>query len=101
MVRPERLRLSANGQGGPGALATTVDSVVFQGPVVRCGLRAADGTLLVAHVGPDQAVPALAPGQRLWVWWDADAACLLPPVDQPSELDVDTRSTTERATVNL
>jgi spermidine/putrescine transport system ATP-binding protein len=79
MVRPERLRLDA--AVVPGALAAAVESVAFQGPVLRCGLRARDGTELVARLGPEQAVPELRPGQELQIGWDAGAARLLPPAD--------------------
>ncbi|HMA40051.1 MAG TPA: ABC transporter ATP-binding protein [Gemmatimonadales bacterium] len=77
MVRPERLRLDA-AAATHGTLAV-VQSIAFQGPVMRCDLRARDGTELVARVGPEQAVPDLRPGQELRVSWDVDAARLLPP----------------------
>jgi spermidine/putrescine transport system ATP-binding protein len=101
MVRPERLRVSATGGGSGGtvALPTTVQYVVFQGPVVRCDLRAADGTVIVVHVGPDDNMPDVRPGQTLWVNWDVDAARLLPPTDlKQHDIDVDDRSTIEHAT---
>jgi len=79
MVRPERLRLDA-AAAARGMLAAVVGSVAFQGPVMRCDLRARDGTALVARLGPEQAVPGLRPGQELRVSWDVDAARLLPPV---------------------
>jgi spermidine/putrescine transport system ATP-binding protein len=102
MVRPERLRLSAAAGPGKSALPTTVQHVVFQGPVVRCGLRAADGTQLVAHVGPEDALPAVQPGQTLYVSWEADAARLLPPGEAKAEgIEIDDRSTLERATPKL
>ena len=103
MVRPERLRLaeaSATDKGVPCA----VEHAVFQGPVVRCTLRAADGTLIVAHVGPEQPLPPLHPGLGLRVDWDFEAARLLPPSDgaavEPSVDDEpDLRHTIERATM--
>jgi len=77
MVRPERVRV---GPGPvPGAFPATVVEVVFQGPVVHCGLRAGDGTELVAHLGPAAAAAALVPGQQVFVDWDPDAPRLLPP----------------------
>jgi spermidine/putrescine transport system ATP-binding protein len=82
MVRPERLRLSAAGPADGAGMPVTVEHAVFQGPVVRCTLRGTEGTELVAHVGPEQSLPALAPGLALWVEWDRDAARLLPPADQ-------------------
>jgi spermidine/putrescine transport system ATP-binding protein len=57
---------------------------------VRCTLRAAEGTEIVAHVGPEQSLPTLRPGLGLWVDWDTDAARLLPPaagVGAPVNLD--------------
>ena len=77
MVRPERVRVTLD--QGSGKLPATVLEVVFQGPVVHCGLRAGDGTELVAHLGPAAATAALAPGQQVFVDWDADAPRLLPP----------------------
>ena len=51
MVRPERLRLAEATPAASG-VPVTVEHAVFQGPVVRCTLVAADGTEIVAHVGP-------------------------------------------------
>jgi spermidine/putrescine transport system ATP-binding protein len=102
MVRPERLRLTSNGHAERGALPTTVQSVVFQGPVVRCALRCADGTTIVAHVGPEHELPDVRPGQTIYVSWDADAARLLPPGDaKPGEIDIDDRDTFERSLPTL
>jgi len=96
MVRPERLRLTASAPAG-GGVPVTVEHAVFQGPVVRCTMRAADGTRIVAHVGPEQALPALDEGLRLWVSWDQDAARLLPPASGAPEEEPDMRYTIERA----
>ncbi len=102
MVRPERLRLAEAGSSERG-VPVAVEHAVFQGPVVRCTLRAADGTLIVAHVGPEQALPPLQPGLGLRVDWDYDAARLLPPTDGSAEPSVedepDLRHTVERASV--
>ena len=79
MVRPERVRVAATpGPTGEGLPATVVD-IVFQGPVVQCALRAADGTELIAHLGPAAPTAGLAPGQQVFVDWDRDAPRLLPP----------------------
>ena len=78
VVRPERLRVTAGPSSNGACLAATVHDVVFQGPVVRCLLRASDGTELVAHLGPEYAGGALHPGQTIWLNWDDDAARLLP-----------------------
>ncbi len=102
MVRPERLRLSEAAAAGSGTgVPVTVEHAVFQGPVVRCTLRALDGTLIVAHVGPEQPLPPLQPGLGLRVEWDYDAARLLPPPDGApvEEEEEDMRHTVERASV--
>jgi spermidine/putrescine transport system ATP-binding protein len=100
MVRPERLRLAEAGASDVG-VPVCVEHAVFQGPVVRCTLRAADGTQIVAHVGPEQPLPPLQPGLGLRVDWDYDAARLLPAADGSAaavpEADVDLRHTVERA----
>jgi len=75
-VRPERVRIAVAQR--PGALPATVVEVVFQGPIVHCALRAADGTDLVAHLGPAAATPTLVPGQQVFIDWDLDAPRLLP-----------------------
>jgi spermidine/putrescine transport system ATP-binding protein len=101
MVRPERLKLSeGGGTPGTGGVPCTVEHAVFQGPVVRCTLRAADGTQIVAHVGPEHPLPPLTPGLGLQVNWDYEAARLLPPTDgAPEPDDEDLRHTVERASM--
>ena len=78
MVRPERLHVSPT---EPTSLASAVEATVvdltFQGPVVRTALRTDGGADLVAHVGPEDDLAMLRPGDRLWAAWDLDAACLL------------------------
>jgi spermidine/putrescine transport system ATP-binding protein len=103
MVRPERLRLTEAAPTDGSGVPVTVEHAVFQGPVVRCTLRAADQTEIVAHVGPEQSLPTLRPGLGLWVGWDTGAARLLPPADSaaitPVSLDdlVTPQHTIERA----
>ena len=84
-------------------MPVTVEHAVFQGPVVRCTLRAPDGTQIVAHVGPEQPLPPLQPGLGLRVDWDYEAARLLPPTEGPTEAaadeEPDLRHTVERATM--
>jgi spermidine/putrescine transport system ATP-binding protein len=80
MVRPERLRLD-DAAVARGALSAVVQSVAFQGPVMRCRLLGRDGTEFVARVGPEQAAFDLRPGQELRVGWEPDAARLLPPAE--------------------
>ncbi len=96
MVRPERVRVAADAGSAPaGAVRLTVTSLVFQGPVVRLAGDATDGTELVAHIGPDQELPMLRPGDEVWASWDAPAAVVLPgrpdeaPPTDPDELEAD------------
>jgi spermidine/putrescine transport system ATP-binding protein len=77
MVRPERVKVGTQ-DPGPGAVEVTIDHLVFQGPVIRIAARAADGSTLVAHVGPDTDLPMLRPGDAVWFGWDREAALLLP-----------------------
>jgi spermidine/putrescine transport system ATP-binding protein len=79
MVRPERVRvlLDAPTNGHVG-VRCTVSDLVFQGPVVRVALAAADGSPLVAHVGADDQLPFLRPGDHVWAGWEPAAARLLP-----------------------
>ncbi len=97
MVRPERLLLSESAPAGGTGLPVIVEHAVFQGPVVRTILRAVDGTEIVAHVGPEQALPTLRPGVGLWVSWELGAARLLPPSDEVAVTDMDLRHTYELA----
>ena len=53
--------------------------LVFQGPLVRFELAAPDGSALVAHVGPDEELPLLRPGDAVRVVWDADGGTPAPP----------------------
>ncbi|MDQ3136814.1 MAG: TOBE domain-containing protein, partial [Gemmatimonadota bacterium] len=103
MVRPERLRLTSQAPADGRGVPVTVEHAVFQGPVVRCTLRAADGTGIVAHVGPEQSLPPLEPGLPLWIGWDLDAGRLLPPdrvgADAQPFVEADLRHTMERASM--
>ncbi|MGH7703714.1 MAG: ABC transporter ATP-binding protein [Gemmatimonadales bacterium] len=99
MVRPERLHLSATAPAGGDALQTVVQHAVFQGPVVRCALRTADGAEIVAHAGPGEGLGPVRAGQTLWVRWETDACRLLTPAKQPVEptTEMDMKTTIERA----
>ena len=83
MVRPERFHVSVK-EPDPArpAVPAAVADLTFQGPVVRAELRAPDGTLVVAHLGPEVELPMLRPGDDVWVTWDDGAARLLPGVDR-------------------
>jgi spermidine/putrescine transport system ATP-binding protein len=79
MVRPERVRvLMAAPANGFVGLPCTVSDLVFQGPVVRVALATAAGEEVVAHVGADEQLPLLRPGDKVWASWERDAARLLP-----------------------
>ena len=103
MVRPERLRLTETAPVDGSGVPVTVEHAVFQGPVIRCTLRAADRTEIVAHVGPEQSLPDLRPGLGLWVGWDTNAARLLPPALGVAPTSLDDvplpQDTVERATM--
>ncbi len=82
MVRPERIHVQmAEPTGDAPRVRTTVADLTFQGPLVRAQLACADGTLVVAHVGPDDDLPMLRPNDVVWLTWEADAARLLPGLD--------------------
>lgn len=79
MVRPERVRIATEA-AGDGAVRLTVSDLVFQGPVVRLAGAAPDGTEVVAHIGADQQLPLLRPGDEVWATWEPAAASVLPGV---------------------
>ncbi|KAA0235396.1 MAG: Spermidine/putrescine import ATP-binding protein PotA [Acidimicrobiales bacterium] len=87
MVRPERVRVSATDpRPAPGVNATVTD-LVFQGPVIRLALAAADGSEIVAHVGSDHDLPFLRPGDEVTASWDTGAGRVLP--GRPPAMDAD------------
>jgi hypothetical protein len=51
--------------------------LVFQGPVVRFDLRTPDGSPIVAHVGPEDDLPLLRPGDKVSVCWEPESARFL------------------------
>jgi spermidine/putrescine transport system ATP-binding protein len=97
MIRPERVRVMMHEpRNGHVGLPCTVRDLVFQGAVVRVSLVAADGSETVAHVGADQQLPLLRPGDRVWAGWEREAARLLPigRVVTAEDLDLATREVT-------
>jgi spermidine/putrescine transport system ATP-binding protein len=72
-------------------LRLSVANLVFQGPIIRAALRAADGTEIIGQIGPEDDLPMLRPGAEVWATWDADTARLLPAYDkkftEQSEVD--------------
>ena len=63
--------------GGDAGFEAKVVDLVFQGPLVRVELLTPDGSTLVAHVGPDEELPLLRPGDMVKVVWDTDGGRLL------------------------
>ena len=90
MVRPERVRVSMEQPSGDNAivLARVVD-LTFQGPVLRLSLVAADGSPIIAHVGSEQDLPLLRPGDEVYVSWSPDASLVLPAADIPTTRDLE------------
>ena len=90
MVRPERVRVTMEPPTGDmaGVLARVVD-LTFQGPVLRLSLVAADDSLILAHVGTEQELPLLRPGDEVYVSWSPDAALVLPAADTPTTRDLE------------
>ena len=85
MVRPERVRVSVEPPSGD--VATVTGKVVdlhFQGPVLRLSVVAADGSSIVAHVGPEHDLPLLRPGDDVHVAWWPDGSLVLPAADIPT-----------------
>jgi spermidine/putrescine transport system ATP-binding protein len=85
MIRPERLVPSfAPVDGVPGgSIPTTVTSLVFQGPVVRCEVQTHMGSALVAHLGPEDDPARLSVGSRVDMTWAYEGAYLVPEAIDP------------------
>ena len=67
----------------------TVKDLTFQGPVLRVSLAAPDDSTIIAHVGPEQDLPMLRPGDRVHVGWSPDASRVLPAADIPTTEDLE------------
>ncbi len=90
MVRPERIRVSMDAPSGDVAtVPATVTDLTFQGPVVRLSLAASDDSAIIAHVGPEQELPLLRPGDQVHVSWAPDASLVLPAADIPTTEDLE------------
>jgi spermidine/putrescine transport system ATP-binding protein len=90
MVRPERVRVSVDQPSGDVvSVRGTVTDLTFQGPVVRLSLAAPDGSPVVAHVGPEQQLPLLRPGDQVYVCWLPEASLVLPAADIPTTEDLE------------
>ena len=84
MVRPERVRVSVDEPTGLGSVQATVVDLTFQGPVLRLSLAALDGSPIIAHVGPEQDLPLLRPGDPVHAGWSPEASLVLPAADIPT-----------------
>lgn len=90
MVRPERVRVSMDSPTGDvAAVRATVTDLTFQGPVVRLSLAAPDESTVIAHVGPEQDLPMLRPGDEVYVGWSPDASLVLPGAGTPTTEDLE------------
>ena len=90
MIRPERVRVSMDAPTGDVAtVPATVTDLTFQGPVVRLLLAAPDDSTIVAHVGPEQDLPLLRPGDQVHVSWAPEASLVLPAADIPTTEDLE------------
>lgn len=72
-IRPERVRVFANGEGLAGTVATTM----IIGPVVQCVIRLDSGQEVLVREqrsGSEQGIEALAEGERVVVSWAEDEA---------------------------
>jgi spermidine/putrescine transport system ATP-binding protein len=88
MVRPEAVRVSVDAPAdGLAAAAVKVTDLVFQGPVVRLAMSAADGSPVVAHIGADSGLPLLRPGDDVWVSWNPEVSRVLPHAELPPTPD--------------
>ncbi|MGU3652670.1 ABC transporter ATP-binding protein [Mycolicibacterium sp. A43C] len=90
MIRPERVRVSTDEPTGDLAVVRgTVRDLTFQGPVVRLAVAAPDDSTIVAHVGPEQDLPMLRPGDPVYVSWSPESSLVLPAADIPTTEDLE------------
>ncbi len=90
MVRPERVRVSIGQPAGDvAAVPAKVVDLTFQGPVLRLSLEAPDGSPILAHVGTEQDLPLLRPGDDVFAGWVPDASLVLPGADIPTTQDLE------------
>jgi spermidine/putrescine transport system ATP-binding protein len=90
MIRPERVRVSMDPPTGDLAtVPATVADLTFQGPVVRLSMTASDDSPILAHVGPEQDLPMLRPGDQVHVSWAPEASLVLPAADIPTTEDLE------------
>ena len=88
-LRPDDIRVNTREEGVPASL---VASMVL-GHEVQIVVRLESGDELIARQGRagEDGVPALAPGDRIWLDWPEEAPLLLGAADRPAA-DTDTTS---------
>ena len=90
MVRPERVRVSVSQPFGDlAAVPAKITDLTVQGPFLRLSLAASDGSPVIAHVGPEQDLPLLRPGDDVYISWSPDASLVLPDADLPTTEDLE------------
>ena len=90
MIRPELVQVSTEQPNGDLAVVrATVRDLTFQGPVVRLSLAAPDDSTVVAHIGPEQNLPLLRPGDEVYASWSPEASLVLPAADIPTTEDLE------------
>jgi spermidine/putrescine transport system ATP-binding protein len=90
MVRPERVLVSMEPPTGDvTGVRVRVHDLTFQGPLIRLSLVAPDDSTIVAHVGPEQQLPMLRPGDQVYVCWSPEASLVLPAADIPTTEDLE------------
>jgi spermidine/putrescine transport system ATP-binding protein len=109
MIRPDRVRVAdANGAEGAGPsdgandrvprVAGVVQTVVFQGPLLRIDVRTASGSTVTAHLGTDAPIPDLRPGDTATLTWDPSHAVVIPDFEADPAAEVVPESVPESAT---
>src|SRR6202008_509178 len=68
---------------------TGFTDLTFQAPVGGLSLAAPDESTILAHVGPEQDLPLLRPGDEVHVSWAPEASLVLPAADIPTTEDLE------------
>ncbi len=78
MVRPERVRVSLDQPSGDVAtVPATVTDLDVPGPGSTAFLAAPDDSTIIAHIGAEQDLPMLRPGDAVHVSWSPEASRVL------------------------
>jgi ABC-type Fe3+/spermidine/putrescine transport system ATPase subunit len=79
-VRPERVQLRPEGEGGGDGIVGEVVTTMVIGPAVQCLVRGDDGQEVLVRQqrnGGDSPLEAVQAGERVYVHWAQDAALVL------------------------